>query len=103
MATKRYDAVATVGEYTKNGETKKRYMNVGVVFENDKGQLSLKLDALPTGKEWSGYINFYDPKDTQDSTPATRAQASHNQAKANAYQPPQTSRRDDDSFDEIPF
>lgn len=63
MATKKYEAVATIGEYKdKNGETKKRYINVGTVFENDKGQLSLKLDAVPVGQEWSGWISFFDPK-----------------------------------------
>jgi len=106
MAIKKYDAVATVGEYTnKAGETKKRYMNVGVVFENDKGQLSLKLDALPLNREWSGFISFYEPKerDTQDSTPASRAQTQHNQAKANGYVPPQTVAQDDDEYDPIPF
>ena len=54
MAKKIYDAVATVGTYKdRNGEEKKRYVNVGSVFENDKGQLSLKLDSVPVGNEWS--------------------------------------------------
>jgi len=66
--------VATVGEYTdREGNKKKRYMNVGTVFQNDEGQLSMKLDAIPISKEWSGFINFYPPKDrTVDSTPASR-------------------------------
>ena len=63
-ATKKYDAVATIGEYKdRNGETKKRYVNVGTVFENDKGQLSLKLDAVPCAQEWSGWISFFEPKE----------------------------------------
>ena len=74
MAKKAYDAVATVGEYTdREGNKKKRYMNVGTVFQNDEGQLSMKLDAIPISKEWSGFINFYPPKErTVDSTPASR-------------------------------
>lgn len=32
---KKYDIVATVGTYIKNGETKNRYKNVGVVMEKD--------------------------------------------------------------------
>jgi len=64
MAKKIYDAVATIGEYKdRNGETKKRYVNVGSVFENDKGQLSLKLDAVPVGQDWSGWISFFEPKE----------------------------------------
>lgn len=79
MATKKYDAVATVGKYTnRNGDEKKRYLNVGAVFENDDGQLSMKLEALPVGQEWSGWISFYIPKD--------REQDPHNSAKSNGYQ-----------------
>ena len=64
MAKKIYDAVATIGEYTdKQGQTKKRYMNVGVVMENDSGQLSLKLETIPVGPTWSGWISFYEPKE----------------------------------------
>lgn len=63
MAKKVYDAVATIGEYTdRNGATKKRYLNVGSVFESDKG-LSLKLDAVPIGGEWSGWISFFVPNE----------------------------------------
>lgn len=61
-----YDAVVTVGEYqNKKGETKKNYLNVGTVFENDAGALSLKLNAIPIS--FSGWINFYVPKE-KDST-----------------------------------
>ena len=50
MAKKVFDAVATVGEYKdKNGDTKKRYVNVGAVFENDNGQMSFKLETIPVG------------------------------------------------------
>ena len=64
MAIKKYDAVATIGEYKdRNRETKKRYVNVGSVFENDKGNLSLKLDAVPMGQEWTGWISFFEPKE----------------------------------------
>lgn len=66
MAKKKYDAVATVGSYKdNNGNEKKRYVNVGTVFENDKGQLSFKLDAVPVGPEFSGWISFFDPKPRQ--------------------------------------
>ena len=100
MATKKYDAVATVGEYQKNGETKKRYLTVGAVFENDKGQLSLKLDALPTVKEWNGWISFYEPKQydnqaSQQSQPAQRRTA--------AGGPATTQGSFDDDEGDIPF
>lgn len=60
---KKYDAVATIGEYTnKQGEKKKRYLTVGAVMEGDDGRMALKLDALPTNPDWSGWISFYEPK-----------------------------------------
>lgn len=99
MANKlKYKAVATTGEYTnKEGETKKRYTQVGVVFENDKGQLSLKLDAVPLSKEWSGFINFYEP----DGPGQSRQQGDSGGGKKvypSGYKP-----SEDQSEDEIPF
>lgn len=111
MAIKKYDAVATIGEYKdRNGETKKRYVNVGSVFENDKGNLSLKLDAVPVGQEWSGWISFFEPKERDGQrnpqggrdVPASEAMrkpaGQHQQAKQNAYQPD-----DGGDSDPIPF
>lgn len=73
MATKKYDAVATVGEYKdKSGDTKKRYVNVGAVFENDRGDLSLKLETIPVGPNWSGWVSFYPPKE-RDAAPVASA------------------------------
>ena len=69
MAKKIYDAVAIVGTYQdKQGNEKKRYLNVGSVFESDKG-LYMKLDALPVG-DFNGWISFYEPKqrDSQASS-----------------------------------
>jgi len=94
MAHKKYDAVATIGEYTdRNGTTKKRYVNVGTVFENDKGQLSLKMEVVPVGQEWSGWISFFDPK-PRDSQPAPQP------ARQAAPAPARTHH---DDTDEIPF
>ena len=80
---KKYDAVATVGKYKNNqGEEKKRYLNVGTVFESDDGRLSMKMEALPVGTEWSGWLSFYEPKNDQQPR-----QDSHNEAKSNGYAP----------------
>jgi hypothetical protein len=54
MAKYTHDIVATVGKYTQNGEEKKRYVNVGKAFQDDQGRISLKLDTIPVGPEWSG-------------------------------------------------
>lgn len=82
MATKKYDAVATIGKYTdRNGTEKKRYLNVGTVFEDDEGRMSMKLDAVPASPEWSGWISFFVPKE-RDVEPVSE----HSQAKGNAFQ-----------------
>ena len=69
MATKKiYDAVVVTGEYQdRNGQTKKRYENVGSVMENDNGMfLMLKKTFNPAGVASSGdsiLIGFYEPKE----------------------------------------
>ena len=66
MSAKRtHDLVATVGEYTnrQTGETKKRYQNCGSAFTNDDGNISIKLEALPLSKEWSGFLSLYPVKE----------------------------------------
>ena len=104
MATrKKYDAVATIGEYTdkQTGEKKKRYATVGSVFENDEGRLSLKLDTIPIGPGWSGFIQFYDPKPYEggerqsDRMPPER-RASHGM-------PPAPAATNDDEEENLPF
>lgn len=99
-ATLKFDALATVGEYTdRNGETKKRYQRVGGVFENDKGQLSLRIEALPISKDWNGWVSFYEPKprdgqNTQTSKPAPARKAAP---------PPTPGASDGFGDDDIPF
>ena len=65
MALKPYKkAVATTGTYTdRQGNEKKRYVNVGTLFQYDDGGLTLKLDSLPVGDGWNGFISFYDIED----------------------------------------
>ena len=110
MAKKIYDAVATVGTYKdRNGEEKKRYVNVGSVFENDKGQLSLKLDSVPVGNEWSGWVSFFEPKERdgqQRQGPGRDVSAQEATRKMNGSEARTTSGPvppDDDDSDRIPF
>lgn len=53
-------AVAVTGTYEVRGETKKRYCNVGTLFQYDDGGFALKLDTVPVGDGWNGFISFYD-------------------------------------------
>lgn len=102
MATrKKYDAVATIGEYTdkQTGEKKKRYATVGTVFENDEGRLSLKLDTIPVCPGWSGFIQFYEPK----SYDGADRQASLAARPVSRGMPPAPPATHDDEPDDLPF
>lgn len=54
-------AVAVTGTYTdRSGAEKKRYTNVGTLFQYDDGGFALKLDTVPVGGGWNGFVSFYD-------------------------------------------
>ena len=91
-----YDAVATVGTYKdkQTGEEKKRRVNVGAVFENDQGQLSMRLEMVPIGGEWSGWISFYEPRNDRQGTTRTVTRPPE--------EPPQAGAGDVEG-DDIPF
>ena len=102
MATrKKYEAVATIGEYTdkQTGEKKKRYATVGTVFENDEGKLSLKLDTIPIGPGWSGFIQFFDPR-AQGSAPAPQLPPGRHASRGMPSAPP---IKEADQETDIPF
>ncbi len=70
MSTKRLDAIAVVGEYTDaQGTTKKRFSKLGSAFVNDKGEVSVKLDSMPCGGGWDGWINLREPYDQDKPAP----------------------------------
>lgn len=71
----KYEAVATIGRYRdrNTGEEKKHYQKVGTVFESEDGRLSLKLDTLPVGPHWSGYISFFEPRSREERAQARMA------------------------------
>jgi hypothetical protein len=65
MAMKPYrQAVAVTGTYTdRQGAEKKRYVNVGTLFQYDDGGFALKLDTVPVGQGWNGFVSFYEFKE----------------------------------------
>ena len=73
---KKYDVVATVGEYTDaQGQQKKRYLNVGAVMSNDNGfYLLLDKTFNPAGLAEPGkssiLLSMFEPKqrDNQQQT-----------------------------------
>ena len=66
----KYEVVAITGKYRNQaGEEKSRYSKLGVVFENERGALSLKLESIPVG--WDGYAYMNEPR-AKDEAPAKR-------------------------------
>ena len=69
---KKYDIVAKVGEYQKNGETKGRYLNVGALMEKDgKPFLLLNRTFNPAGvpnqdNRDTVLLSLYEPKNSSN-------------------------------------
>lgn len=99
MAKKLYDVAVKTGSYTdRDGNTKNRYDNVGVVLEGDNGPyLMLKRTFNPAGVPGDAdrdtvLLGLFKPRDDNG------AQSAHNQAKANGYQPQSRPLSDDVPF-----
>ena len=52
------DLMASIGEYKdSDGKKCKRLIKVGVLMrDSGTGGMSLKLDCVPIGRDWSGWI-----------------------------------------------
>jgi len=58
----KYEVSAKTGEYQdKEGNTKARYIQMGVVIEGPRG-LSLKLESIPVNWDGWAYLNTPKPK-----------------------------------------
>jgi hypothetical protein len=67
--SKIFDVVAITGTYTANdGQEKNRYLKCGAVFKTDKG-VSIKLEGLPVGSDWNGWLSCYEPERKANTTP----------------------------------
>ena len=58
------DLKVKVREYTdKDGKTKGVYEKIGTMFSSPhESRYTIKLDTIPVGNEWNGWVNVY-PKD----------------------------------------
>ena len=56
----RYVVKAKVGEYEKDGQTKAKYANIGVVMDGRNGFV-LKLETIPCGA-WDGFAFLSEPE-----------------------------------------
>ena len=74
MASKKiFDVMVSTGSYTgDDGQEKQRWMNVGVMFKNDSGYVSIKLEAIPTKRNEQGelWLSCFAPKPYQPKEPA---------------------------------
>ena len=79
--SKKYDVVAVVGEYTdKQGQQKKRYLNVGAVMSNDNGHyLLLNKTFNPAGLAEQGresiILSLFEPRQQGQQAPQQSQQA----------------------------
>lgn len=76
----KYDVVATVGTYEKDGQTKYLTQNVGQIFETAKGpRLKLKawfnLAACKQDADGSVWLGLFEPKAKDDQPRAAAATA----------------------------
>jgi len=103
---KKYDLVVKTGEYTdRDGQTKARFKNVGVIMDGQNGPYIL-LDRTFNPAGVSGQdgresiiISMYEPRAEQGGQQSAQAQQQHSQQKANGYQQSNDSLADDN----IPF
>ena len=87
---KTHDLVATVGAYKSGDQEKKRYVNVGAIFAGDDGRMSIKLETIPVGPNWSGWLSAFEPRQGERQEPRGKM-------------PPAESDRGRDDLDSIPF
>lgn len=99
MAKYTHDVVANNGEYTINGEKKKRHVRIGKAFTDDQGRISIKLDSIPVGPDWSGWLSLYEPR--RDDEP--RQQLPPGRRASPGMPPASPSTRDNGEDDDIPF
>ena len=74
MAVLKYEVKTKNGTYKdRNGEEKTKWHQMGVCFENDKGQLSMKIDSIPVG--FDGWVSLFEPKPKENVQHTAQPQA----------------------------
>ena len=60
----------------RNGEKKKKWIQIGAAFTNDQGQISIKMETLPiadmNGEVW---LSLFTPKPRNGQQPQAQSQA----------------------------
>lgn len=61
---------AKVGEYREGNTVKGRYFNIGTLFTKDDGSLVIKLDGVPVGPDFKGWVYAFDIKEKKGAETA---------------------------------
>ena len=70
-----YEVLGSAGTYkAQDGSEKTRWIKAGVVFKNDKGYVSMKLDSIPTRRNENGelWLSLFVPQDKKPAQAATQ-------------------------------
>ena len=71
MAKKKFDVMHASGKYMKDGVEKTRWLRCGAVIQKDNGGFALKLECIPVGAEFDGWLQLFSPQgQQQQSAPA---------------------------------
>lgn len=84
------------GVYIKEGEEKTSWLKCGAVFRSDSGQLSLKMEAVPTVWESGQWFRVFDKREQDKPSGGGYRKPA----------PAQPAPKQDDAFqddDDIPF
>ena len=64
--------VGSAGTYTVDGQEKTRWFPMGTLYKKDNGDLVIKLDGVPLGPDFNGWVNLFDFDDEAKSAPAPK-------------------------------
>jgi hypothetical protein len=68
--------VVANGKYNDGaGQEKTRWLTIGSMLKKDDGQFKLKIDSIPVGSEFDGWVNLFDVDDEGGQPRPTAAPA----------------------------
>lgn len=97
-----HDIVAVTGTYKdRDGVEKKRRVKCGVVLTRDDGSMSLKIESLPVGNDWNGFLNIYPIEEQPRQERNAQQQTPQHPPRVRQATPPPIRPMEDE--DDIPF
>ncbi len=64
MAKKRLNLMWGEKYEDRNGDEKTAWKRAGTVFvDEDTGAISMKIDCIPVGRRWNGWLQAFEPKE----------------------------------------